>query len=210
VLAAAPEHAYALHYLGVIHYQHNRPAEALPLLERAVERVPQEAEFHNNLGLALAASDRFDEAIAAHRRALALNANHAVAWNNLGLALQAMNELPAAIDAFHHALKQNSDFAQAHWNLGLALLAVGESADGWREYEWRLRIAELGKSGRTYPGPRWTGENPPAKRSCSRVSRDSATRCSSCGFHGCLRSAEHECCWSCKSLSPGCSPARRA
>jgi tetratricopeptide (TPR) repeat protein len=163
VLAAAPEHAYALHYLGVIHYQHNRPAEALPLLERAVERVPQEAEFHNNLGLALAAGDRFDEAIAAHRRALNLNANHPVAWNNLGLALQAMNELPAAIDAFHHALKLNSDFAQAHWNLGLALLAVGESADGWREYEWRLRIAELGKSGRTYPGPRWTGENPTGK-----------------------------------------------
>src|SRR6185436_14244348 len=52
---------------------------------------------------------------------------------------------------------------QAHWNLGLALLAVGESADGWREYEWRLRIAELGKGGRAYPGPRWTGENPAGK-----------------------------------------------
>ena len=47
-----------LHYLGVIHYQRNRIAEALPLLERAVALVPEEPEFHNNLGLALAAADR--------------------------------------------------------------------------------------------------------------------------------------------------------
>ena len=162
-LDAALDHPYALHYLGVVFYQRNRLLEALPLLERAVLRVPHEAEFHNNLGLALAASDRTDEAIASYRRALALNADHAVAWNNLGLALQATNELPAATYAFRRALRLTPDFAQANWNLGLALLARGEFAEGWRAYESRLGIAELGKGGRAYPGPHWEGENPAGK-----------------------------------------------
>jgi hypothetical protein len=32
----------------------------------------------------------------------------------------------------------------------LALLAHGEYAEGWREYEWRLRIPELGKHSRAF------------------------------------------------------------
>ena len=62
-----PQHPHALHYLGVILYQRDRVAEALPLLERAVALIPQEPEFHNNLGLALFAADRTDDAIAAYR-----------------------------------------------------------------------------------------------------------------------------------------------
>ena len=156
-LAAAPQHPYALHYLGVIHYQRSEIAAALPLLEGAVAQVPEEPEFHNNLGLALAAADRIGEAIAAHRRALSQKADHAGAWNNLGLALQAGNDLPAAIEAFRAALRCAPGFAEAHWNLGLALLAHGEFDEGWREYEWRLAITALGKDGRTYPQPRWNG-----------------------------------------------------
>ena len=46
-------------------------------------------------------------------------------------------------------------FAQAHWNLALALLAQGEYAEGFREYEWRLRLPELGGSVAPLPVPRW-------------------------------------------------------
>jgi tetratricopeptide (TPR) repeat protein len=162
-LALAPEHPHALHYLGVILYQRDRAADALPLLERSLALVPQEPEFHNNLGLALVALDRTGEAIAAYRRALAMKPDHAVAWNNLGLALQATNELPGAIDAFRRALAAAPDFAQAHWNLGLALLAYQEFAEGWREYDWRLAIAELGRDVRGPTGPRWDGANPDGK-----------------------------------------------
>ncbi len=156
-LAMAPSHPLATHYLGVVHYQRDRPAEALPLLEQAVAAVPEEPEFHNNLGLALAALDRNDEAIAAYRRALALRPAHATASNNLGLALQAANRLPEAIAAFRKAIALQPDFAQAHWNLALGLLAHGDFAEGWREYGWRLSIPELMRHERPYAGTRWDG-----------------------------------------------------
>ena len=158
-LARDPAQPLALHYLGVALYQKGRADEALPLLERAVACVPQEAEFHNNLGLALAALDRIDDAAAAHRVAIALRPGHATAWNNLGLALQAANRLPDAIDAFRHALAAQPSFAHAHWNLALALLADGNYVEGWREYEWRLRLPELGGSAPRSPVPRWCGED---------------------------------------------------
>jgi tetratricopeptide (TPR) repeat protein len=156
-LAAAPAHPHAMHYVGVLHYQRNQLDAALPLLDQSAAAVPEEPEFHNNLGLALAAADRGDEAIAAYRRALALKPDHPTAWNNLGLALQAANRLPEAIAAFRKALERTPDFPQAHWNLALALLARGEFAEGWREYDWRLAIAEFAGEYRPLAVPRWDG-----------------------------------------------------
>ncbi|MEP6656007.1 MAG: DUF5672 family protein [Betaproteobacteria bacterium] len=157
----SPEQPVAMHYLGVIHYQRGQLAAALPLLEYAATKMPHEPEFHNNLGLALAAADREAEAIAAYRRTLALKPGHALAWNNLGLVLQACNRLADAIGAFREAIKLQPQFGQAHWNLALALLCHGEFREGWREYEWRLALKELGQRGTPPAGPRWDGRVTP-------------------------------------------------
>jgi tetratricopeptide (TPR) repeat protein len=157
VLAEQPDDPTAQHYLGVIHYQRGNLADALPLLERAVAARPTDAEFHNNLGLALAAADRESDAMAEYRTALSLKPDHAVAWNNLGLVLQAQNEVHAGIDAFRHALALKPDFVRARWNLALALLLDTQFAEGWREYEVRLELPELGGKLHRFPGPVWDG-----------------------------------------------------
>jgi tetratricopeptide (TPR) repeat protein len=158
-LVREAEHPLALHYLGVVLHQRGRHAEALPLLERSVSLVPAEPEFHNNLGLVFAALDENDRAIESYRRALDRKPDHATAWNNRGLACQAANRLPEAIASFRRALALMPGFAQAHWNLALALLSSGEYAEGWREYEWRLRLPELGGRAAPLPVPRWEGDD---------------------------------------------------
>jgi tetratricopeptide (TPR) repeat protein len=163
VLAIQPDQALAQHFLGVIHYQRHELAAALPLLERSVAASPEEPEFRNNLGLALAAADRESDAIAAYRSALDLKPDHAVAWNNLGLALQSINDVRGAIDAFRRAVDLKPDFPHAHWNLSLALLLDGQFAQGWREYDWRLALPELGRGRHVYPGQAWDGSAPAGK-----------------------------------------------
>jgi len=160
-LQADPDQPLALHYLGVVLFQRLKLAEALPLIERSVQLVPREPEFHNNRGLVLASLDRNEEAVAAYRRVLELAPGHATACNNLGLALQAMNRLPDSIDAYRRALATAPAFAHAHWNLSLALLAAGRYAEGWDEYEWRLRLPELGGREPALPAPRWDGRDLP-------------------------------------------------
>jgi tetratricopeptide (TPR) repeat protein len=162
ILAVEPDNAHAQHFLGVIHYQRGENAAALPLLERAVAAQPAEADFHNNLGLALAAADRESEAVAEYRAALALNPDHAVGWNNLGITLQAQNDVRAGIDAFRHALALKPGFARARWNLAIALLLDRQFAEGWREYEIRLALPELGGTVHL-PGPVWDGTAPAGK-----------------------------------------------
>ncbi|HEY3179799.1 MAG TPA: DUF5672 family protein [Casimicrobiaceae bacterium] len=157
-LAASPQHPLALHYLGVIAYQRGRPVDALPFLERAAQLRPDEAEFHNNLGLVLVDLDRHDEAIDAYRRALSRDSVHVTAWNNLGLALTGCNRLLEAIAALRKAIALRPNFGEAHWNLALALLAHGEFAEGWREYEWRLVLRQLAGLVQRPTTPRWSGE----------------------------------------------------
>ncbi len=162
-LAFEPDHALAQHYLGVIHYQRGELGSALPPLEAAADRSPNEPEFHNNMGLALAAADREADAVRSYRAALALKPDHAGAWNNLGLALQSRNDVAGAIDAFKHAVAIAPEFAHAHWNLALALLLDGQFSEGWKEYEWRLALPELGRGRHAHPGPLWDGGLPAGK-----------------------------------------------
>jgi Flp pilus assembly protein TadD len=159
VLAAQPDDPVAQHFVGVIQYQRGDLGQALPLLERSVAQKPDEPEFRNNLGLALLAADREAEAIAQYRAALALAPEHPVAWNNLGLALQARNEISPAIDAFRRALAIDPGFVRARWNLALALLLDTRFGEGWREYDARLAIRELGGARHAPSGPMWIGED---------------------------------------------------
>ena len=156
-LELMPGHVHATHYLGVVLFQGRRLDEAIPLLEQSAAAVPNEPEFQNNLGLALAAADRNDEAIAAYRNALQLAPDHALAWNNLGLALYAACRVPEAIAAYRESIARQPNFGEAHWNLALALLANGEYAEGWSEWEWRLRIGALEGNQRETPGRLWDG-----------------------------------------------------
>jgi Tfp pilus assembly protein PilF len=158
-LALDAKHPLARHYLGVLLYQRKDYVDALPLIEESTAQVPQEPEFHNNLGLLLAALDRNDAAIEAYRRTLNLQPQHATAWNNLGLAAQAQNRLPEAIAAFRRSIALLPDFAHAHWNLSLALLAHGDYDEGFREYEWRLQLPELGGRLPSLAVPRWQGQD---------------------------------------------------
>ena len=163
MLATVPDHPQAQHFLGVIHYQRRELDAALPLLERSVAAMANEPEFHNNLGLALVAANREIEAIRAYRAALNLKADHAVAWNNLGLALQSLNDVAGAIGAFRHAIDLKPAFTHAHWNLAMALLLDGQFTEGWREYDSRLELPELGLGRHAFPGPAWDGTSPAGK-----------------------------------------------
>src|SRR5579862_9058643 len=58
-LALKPDHADALHLLGVIASQVGQHDVAADLIERAIAHDPKSPAYHSNLGLALAALQRF-------------------------------------------------------------------------------------------------------------------------------------------------------
>jgi protein O-GlcNAc transferase len=116
-----PEHADALHMLGVAHMQKGDPGQAAKLIRRAIRVRPDDARAHSNLASALIAASRFDEAIEIARRATELDPGSADAWGNFGTALIRRNRYSEAIEPLRQALALQPGRAGLHSALGAAL-----------------------------------------------------------------------------------------
>jgi len=126
VLAQQPDHADALHLLGVLVAGAGRLDAAVELIRRAIAICPANAAYYGNLGIALRGKGQVDEAIAAYRQAIRLMPDYAEAHNNLGNALAAMGQLNEAIVSYRQAIRFRADYAIAHSNLGNALTEMGQ------------------------------------------------------------------------------------
>ena len=73
VLEMAPDHPRALHYAGLLAHQQGRNEEALALIERSIALVPDQADWHSNLGIVLQSDQRLDSAIASYRRTIKID-----------------------------------------------------------------------------------------------------------------------------------------
>jgi len=126
ILAREPDHADALHHLGMAAGQVGRYDAAVDLIQRALAIKPDYPEAFNNLGNALQSQGQLDEAIAAYRRAIFLRPNSPDVHSNLGGALNAKGQHDEAIAAERHAIALNPKYPLAHFNLGNALKDKGQ------------------------------------------------------------------------------------
>jgi len=149
-LARNPTSALLHNNLGVTLMRAQRVAEALPEFEAAVRLKPDSADYHDNLGLALAATpDRLPDAIAEYRTALRIDPHFKPAHSNLGLALMsipgrlpdAIAEYQIAIAEYRKTLLTEPDSWEAHLNLGIAYAQMpSRQADAIAEYRTALQL----------------------------------------------------------------------
>jgi len=157
-LASRPGHAGLLKNCGNALMALGQFEDALACYDGALQAQPDDFGALNNRGNVLRSLYRFDEALACYDRALSVRPGHPETLSNRGNALHALQRLDEAIDSYAKALSMEPDYADAHWNLGLAKLASGDMASGWKEYEWRWKIADSAGQ-RQFPAPWWRGED---------------------------------------------------
>ncbi len=92
-------------------------AQALQLLDQALQLRPQFYEAHNNRGAILQRLGQLEEAQAAYNTALAIHPDYAVAHHNLGNALQHRGDLVAAVACYQRALSLGLDSQHLYDNL---------------------------------------------------------------------------------------------
>ncbi|HEX4797538.1 MAG TPA: tetratricopeptide repeat protein [Humisphaera sp.] len=135
ILAQNPNHADALHMLGVAAHQAGRNAEAIDLIGKALKLKPAAAPYHCNLGLALLGDNQTEQAAGAFGRAIALWPAFPEAHNNLGNALKRIGRIDHAIQFFAKAISLRPNFAEAHYNLGNAFTdarQIGAAIDSYQ------------------------------------------------------------------------------
>ena len=125
ILAVEPQHADALHLLGVLAHQAGRNDLAVELISQALALKPNYPEACCNLGTALKARGQLDAAIAALRQAITLNSAFPEAHANLGNALREMGHLDEAIDCLRRSIALRPHDPEACHDLGVALFESG-------------------------------------------------------------------------------------
>ncbi len=104
---------------------------------------------------------RFEESWEAAREATRLEPTSHLALTNLGVACLRLDRPTEAERAYRAALELWPDYADAHHGLAFALLKQGRLAEGWPEYEWRLRTPATEAFTRSFDRPLWRGDAQP-------------------------------------------------
>jgi len=139
-LKLQPRHFDALHLLGVIAAQNNRPEDALELIDRAIAVNPRNAAAHSNRGNALRQLQRFALAVDSYDRAIALKPHFADALGNRGAVLLILGRHEAAIDSLNLAIAANPSYAEAFHQRGAAFLELDRYQDAMADFQKAISL----------------------------------------------------------------------
>ncbi len=94
---------------------------AIEMWSDVVEKYPDNARGHVDLGLSLTEAGRIAEAVAAFHRAIEIEPTNARAHNGLGVTIARQGDLDTAGRSFEEAIRLRPTFADPYLNLGKAL-----------------------------------------------------------------------------------------
>lgn len=140
VLQTDPDHALALHNLGVLRAAEGRVEEAMALIGRAAEADPSSVEAHCNLGLLLAGAARVREAAEAFRRALSLQPDAHAAAAGLADLEAAEGRLDAAEALYEQALSKDPNYTAALTGIGVVLMQQGRPREAGERFALALAL----------------------------------------------------------------------
>ena len=105
VIMLQPQHADALHLLGVLSYQTNRAALAVQHIAQALAIDPRNLNYLNNHGLALSANNQPESALKSFQQAILLQPKDLDVQLNIGNTLLTLNRFEEAAGYYRRILR---------------------------------------------------------------------------------------------------------
>ena len=140
ILQEYPDHADALHLLGVIARQRGEYESSVELITKAIAKNGSVFIYHNNLGNAFRDMGRLDAASRCYEKALLLRSDYAEPHYNLALILHCCGQPGAAVDRYLETVRLRPDFPEAYNNLGNAFKDMGRLDAAAQCYEKALLL----------------------------------------------------------------------
>ncbi|MGZ5885181.1 MAG: tetratricopeptide repeat protein, partial [Burkholderiaceae bacterium] len=156
-LSLQPDAHQVLNNLGTSLRRLGEYQQALQYLQKLCALQPRNVDALNNLANTLGELGDYSSAIDVLRLAQQLQPDSALILYNLGTTLSRQGQLVDAVACYQQAIALDPHNVEAKWNCALALLILGDYAQGWPLYEFRLHktCAHQEPLGR----PRWQGED---------------------------------------------------
>lgn len=140
VVARQPQHAEALHLLGVVCHQKGEHSAAENLIRRAIKRAPQFVAAHNNLGIVLKAQGKLKQAKSVYQALLKLKPDYPEALKNLAVVLSELGDTDAAIGAAKKALKLAPDNPELIYTLGTLHVMANQALEACEHFSRVLAL----------------------------------------------------------------------
>ncbi|MCG6157590.1 tetratricopeptide repeat protein [Rubinisphaera margarita] len=129
--------------LGTLLLQKGDAAQAVEHLQPIVERHPEIADLHNNLGVAYQSLGKRQEAVKAFQGALKANQDYPQAWQNLGKLLWEMNYRREAEKCYREAVRLLPDDLQCRQDWMQSLVSTEQWNEAAREIGQLLETGTL-------------------------------------------------------------------
>ena len=133
IVKAIPDHADAIHLLGVVASQKGDLDQAVKFVARAIQLRPNNVQYISNLSEMYRRLGKLDEAENCAKRALELNPRSSAALCNLGIIHYDRGEFDLAKEQQEKALKYDRKNIQALNNLG-SICKENKDLDGAIDY----------------------------------------------------------------------------
>ncbi|MEI6558904.1 MAG: tetratricopeptide repeat protein [Rhodospirillaceae bacterium] len=140
ILARVPDHAGALHRLGVLRGQEGDLGAALVALERADRLRPGQPDILRHLGIVQLAAGQADAAARSFRAALSLDPGDAETAYSLGITERRLGRLAQALPLLRAAAAVFGRLPGVQHELGLALEQAGAVAEALAAYHRVLAL----------------------------------------------------------------------
>jgi tetratricopeptide (TPR) repeat protein len=136
-----PQDTDSLSNLGQVLVRMNRPADAIPYLERAVSLAPQQWAYQFNLARALGLVGRMPESIGGYRRAQELFPDDYVTAFNLALALHKTGDEAGAVEQYQKAINLQPEDASFRKALCVSYERLQKPTEAAAAYQEYLRLS---------------------------------------------------------------------
>jgi len=163
-VSLAPERADAWGNLALAVAQTAGSLAGSDIYRQALAHHPQDRHLLYNYGNLCFRRGDLDDAAQVQAALLEAHPQFAAGWINAGMTHKAAGRFDEAEDCYRRAiaLHDPASLALAHFNLANVLLQQGRWAQGFAEYEWRLRLPNA--LSQPWPAPAWTGDHPSGSR----------------------------------------------
>lgn len=147
-LAADPAQLEALVARASVALAQGQPERAIPMLDRALARHPDDGRTWSVLGLASLQQMNLPIAQAQLERAVQTMPDHVETWHALAWARLLQDDRAGALDALRKALAVDPDAPDTHGALGLVLAMAGEREQARQHLETAERLDPENAAGR--------------------------------------------------------------
>ena len=140
IVAVEPNHAGAIHLLGVVAFQAGKFDEAVARYRQVLELQPKYAEARLQPGQCTEGPGKTGGSDSLLPPGPGVKPDFPCADNNLGVAFKELGKLDEAVACYRRVLERRPNYAEAHNNLGVALKEQGRVEEAVACYRRALAL----------------------------------------------------------------------